>query len=136
MSNTKEQIIKDLNLRLFGVEQPKQLTEKERLILEGAIAFFINGAVENTLPVYQLEDPDNEPWGLIKTDAPSDEITKWFYHYYNDDDGLNDLTEEQCEDIGFPDDLHAEGFAKLLEIKGYTATQFDVEENINAADVV
>jgi hypothetical protein len=136
MSNTKEQIIKGLNIKLFGVEEPKQLTEKEKLILEGAIAFFIKGAVENTLPVYQLEDPDNEPWGLIKTDAPSDEITKWFYHYYNDDDGLNDLTEEQCEDIGFPDDLHAEGFAKLLEIKGYTATQFDVEENINAADVV
>jgi hypothetical protein len=136
MSNTKEQITKGLNIKLFGVEEPKQLTEKEKLILEGAIAFFIKGAVENTLPVYQLEDPDNEPWGLIKTDAPSDEITKWFYHYYNDDDGLNDLTEEQCEDIGFPDDLHAEGFAKLLEIKGYTATQFDVEENINAADVV
>jgi hypothetical protein len=136
MSKTREQIIKDLNIRLFGVEEPKQLTEKERLMLDGAIAFFIDGAIENTLPVYQLEDPDNEPWGLIKTDAPSEEITKWFGHYYNDDGKLNELTEEQCEEIGFPEDLHSEGFAKLLVIKGYQAKQFFVEDNINAADLV
>ena len=136
MSQTRDQIIKDLNIRLFGVEKPKQLTEKEKLILDGAIAFFIDGAVENTLPVYQLEDPDNEPWGLIKTDAPSEEITKWFGHYYNDDGGLSDLTDEQCEEIGFPEDLGTEGFVKLLQINGYTASQFYVEANINAADLV
>jgi hypothetical protein len=134
MVNTKEQIIKELNIKLFGVEEPNQLTEKERLILDGAIAFFINGAVENTLPVYQLETLDNEPWALIRTDAPREEIAKWFGHYYQDYGGLNDLSEKQCEEIGFPEDLHGEGFAKLLVIKGYKATRSYVEATVNAGD--
>lgn len=136
MSKTREQIIKDLNVRLFGVEQPKQLTKKEKLILEGAIAFFIDGAIENTLPVYQLEDTDNMPWGLIRTDAPSDEIAKWFYHYYNhnDEGGLDDLSEEQLKEMEFPQECYSAGFAKLLVIKGYQANAFYVEENISSHD--
>lgn len=134
MSQTRDQIIKDLNIRLFGVEKPKQLTEKEKLILDGAIAFFIDGAVQNALPLYQLETLDNDPWALIRTDAPRKEIAKWFGHYYQDYGGLNDLSEEQCEEIGFPEDLHGEGFAKLLVIKGYQAARFYVEATVNAGD--
>lgn len=80
----------------------------------------------------QLLDSDGDIFGLIKTNVDEVTLQTMYSDYYNQAEEMDgSLDEDEKEEIGYPDDLNADGFVRLLKIKGFQAERIFFDGELN-----
>ncbi|MEP2668930.1 MAG: hypothetical protein ABJH04_08040 [Cyclobacteriaceae bacterium] len=79
------------------------------------------------LKLFQLRDPEEVEFALIRTNADADTCSSLLSDYF-DGDALGHLSDEIKEEISYPDSINPDGFIEYLKYKGFQATRIVAED--------
>lgn len=68
--------------------------------------------------LFELLDIDNESIGIIESNCPENKIKSLYKEYLSEE---LDLPQGELDQIGYPEDISADGFAALIRLNGFHA---------------
>lgn len=70
------------------------------------------------MELFELLDGDGESIGIIESNCPQNKVKTLYKEYLSEE---LDLPQRELDQIGYPEDISADGFAELIRLNGFHA---------------